>query len=145
MNTTTNNIIVNIETIRSQCTDIQRAIQCINDELDDLCVISAIAEKRRIAYASVESNIALHAQAQTQARDAFVALLRDNAYERVMHNGETNLVVNGSSLPSVTWPRRADGVAYKKLQAMAEAHGLCVVRDDPSKPHVYVVLKKLRS
>jgi hypothetical protein len=126
--------------------DVQRAIQCINDQLDDLCdniTVAIVTEKRRIAYESVESNIAQHAHAR--AHHAFVALLRDNAYERVMHNGETNLVVNGSSLPSATWPRRADGVAYKKLQDMAEAHGLCVVRDDPSKPHVYVVLETLRS
>jgi flagellar motor protein MotB len=59
-----------------------------------------------------------------------------------LFDGRTVLAVPGSSIPRKMWPRRHGGVdvEFRKLSDVAAAMGWQLIRENPSKPHVHVII-----
>jgi hypothetical protein len=56
---------------------------------------------------------------------------KDGSMKRVVHSLDRNV-----------WPLTKDGEMYEKLQDLCHDFDLEVVRDDPAKPNVYIVMKE---
>lgn len=69
----------------------------------------------------------------------FIDALYDLAKEQTFKDGTTKLCV--SSLPRKKWPLTAEGKMYEKLQDLCADFDVECVRDDPTKPNVYIVLE----
>jgi len=72
--------------------------------------------------------------------DEFLDALYESSTLKKFKDGSMKRVV--TSLDRKLWPLTKEGEMYEKLQDLCADFDLEVVRDDPSKPNVYIIMKE---